>query len=142
MSWAVHLRVWSCSLHTVTERRMLSTFLSVPDHLSHPLHSVLAEQRSIFSLRLIKVKSSTECHRLFKLQNSPLSVMISIALHSTQRSYVSLSYIVIFLYVSVLMELFRFNHCNHPEIYRKQEKPSLSYVNHIRFVNLSKGLEN
>lgn len=36
-------------LHVVTERGMLSKLLSIMDNTSHPLHSALVGQRSMFS---------------------------------------------------------------------------------------------
>ena len=66
------------SLAAVSDRRMLSKVRMILQHVSHPLHNALVEQRSTFSQRLIAPKCTTERHRksflpvAIKLYNSSL----------------------------------------------------------------------
>uniref|UniRef100_A0A8C4FB33 RRM domain-containing protein n=1 Tax=Dicentrarchus labrax TaxID=13489 RepID=A0A8C4FB33_DICLA len=47
------------SLVTVAERRTLDKLLDIIDNASHPLHTVLSNQRSLFSERLLLPKCRT-----------------------------------------------------------------------------------
>ena len=51
------------TLSAVSYRRMLSKVWAILQHVSHPLHNSLVEQRSTFSQRLIAPKCTTERHR-------------------------------------------------------------------------------
>ena len=51
------------NLSAVSDRRMLLRVWAILQHVSHPLHNALVEQRSTFSQRLIALKCTTECHR-------------------------------------------------------------------------------
>lgn len=44
------------SLVTVAERRTLDKLLDITDNASHPLHTVISNQRSLFSGRLLLPK--------------------------------------------------------------------------------------
>ena len=48
------------SLVTVAEERTLNRLLAVLDNASHPLHTVIIKQRSLFSGRLLLPKCSTD----------------------------------------------------------------------------------
>lgn len=52
------------SLETVTESsQTLSRLWAIMENTDHPLHSVVAKLKSTFSLRLTRVKCSTQRHR-------------------------------------------------------------------------------
>ena len=66
------------SLKSVAERRMRTRLRAIQDSVSHPLHNVLANQRSTFSARYRQLTCSTDRHRksflpaAIKLYNSSL----------------------------------------------------------------------
>lgn len=47
------------SLMTVAERRTMDKLLDIIDNASHPLHTVISNQRSLFSGRLLLPKCRT-----------------------------------------------------------------------------------
>ena len=47
----------------VSNRRMLSKLWAILQHVFHPLHNALVEQRSTFSQRVIAPKCTTDHHR-------------------------------------------------------------------------------
>ena len=53
------------SLVMVTERRTLDKLLDITDNASHPVHTIISNQRSLFSKRLLLPKCRTN-----RLENS------------------------------------------------------------------------
>ena len=50
-------------LEVVVERRMLQKLMTIMDNEAHPLHSLLLEQRSVFSGRFIQLRCNKERYR-------------------------------------------------------------------------------